>query len=141
MALDRSHLAPTERLAIRDAMDELSVAFAARTGRRSAITIGEATATNENTVRAYLEGRRRPNVIFVRDFARQAGVPALETFIKLGWLAADSARAPDPVNVAESMASVAAMIGRLEPHVRRVSTGRVRPSRPRSPRSRRFCPL
>jgi hypothetical protein len=123
VAQDRSHLTPTERLAIRDAMGNLATSFGARTGRRSASAIAEVTGTNENTVRAYLEGRRRPNVIFVREFARHAGVRALETFIKLGWLPPDEALAPDPVNVAESMASVAAMIGRLEPHVRRILDG------------------
>src|SRR5262245_15175834 len=101
-------------------MSKLSAAFTTRTGRRSAAAIAEATGINENTVRAYLEGRRRPTVGFVRDLARNAGMPALETFVKLGWLSADEALSPDPVNVAESMASVAAAIGRLEPHVRRV---------------------
>src|SRR5262245_49325018 len=104
-------------------MNRLTQAFIARTGRRSIAAIAEATGTNENTVRAYVEGRRRPSVTFVPDFAGQAGVSVVATFVALGWLPATEAIAPDPINIAESVASVAAMIGRLEPHVRRVLDG------------------
>jgi hypothetical protein len=112
-------LTPDEQLSIRDAMTRASTALERRTGKASAAFIAVATGANENSVKAYLDGRRRPPASFIRDFAQAAGIPASELFVALGWLPAEEAIPADAVGMAEHIASVAATLGRLEPHVRR----------------------
>ena len=113
-----SSISLSEQLAIRETLDRAVQAIRARTTRGVVAAVATATGNTPNTVRAYLLGKRRPTVTFIRDLARYAGLPVSEFFVTLGWLPAEEAMPVDTVQVAESVAALAATLGRLEPHVR-----------------------
>ncbi len=107
-----------ERLTIRAAMTRATAMLKLRTGRSSVAFIADLTGTNESTAKAYLNGLRRPSVTFVRDLAAEAGVPATELFVALGWLPPDEAAALDARGLARQVLAAADTLRRLEPHAR-----------------------
>jgi hypothetical protein len=117
--VSESNIDPEERRRIRDAMARAVRAIQAREGRSSAMHIAHSTGLPVDTVRSYLQARRRPRPEFVRALAQRAGLPAADLFAAIGWLPPHEVVPWDPVRVAEQVVGVSTTIERLVPHIRR----------------------
>ncbi len=108
-----------ERRRIRDAMSRAIKAIHLRDGRSTAAHIAETTGHPVDTVRSYLQAKRRPRPEFVRALAERAGISAADLFAAIGWLPPHEVVPWDPLRVAEQVVGVSTTLERLVPHIRR----------------------